>query len=129
MPVLPNAKHEIVAQELAAGKSAVEASRIAGYPAGSSFEANARKRAQRFGIRMRKAELLEDRAARAEGLQTQINAKDLTNLEHIGGKLVEIGTELPRAAMDSKLIVRIVGDLRSLMLALEQAQSSRSTAS
>lgn len=122
MPVLPNAKHEIVAQQLAAGKSPVEASRIAGYPEGSSFAPNARKRAQRLGIRMRKAELLEDRAARAEGLKTQINAKDLADLEYIGSKFVELGSELPRAAKDPTLINRIAGDLRALLLALEQAR-------
>jgi len=64
MPVLPNARHEIVAQELAAGRSMVEASRVAGYPDGSSFASNARKRAQRADIRARTAELLAARAAR-----------------------------------------------------------------
>ena len=37
MAVLANARHEIVAQELAAGKTSTEASVIAGYPAGSSW--------------------------------------------------------------------------------------------
>ena len=37
MLVLPNARHEIVAQELAAGRTAVEASRIAGYPSGEKI--------------------------------------------------------------------------------------------
>jgi len=64
MPVLRNARHEIVAQELAAGKTAVEASRIAGYPDGSSFAPNARRRIQRADIRARIAELLTERADR-----------------------------------------------------------------
>ena len=59
MPVLRKGKHELVAQALAIGKSAVEASRAAGYPDGSSFAPNARKRAQHPGIRARVAELQE----------------------------------------------------------------------
>ena len=57
MPVLRKPKHELVAQALAAGRSAVEASRDAQYPDGSSFESNARRRAQHPSIRERVAEL------------------------------------------------------------------------
>jgi hypothetical protein len=57
MPVLRNPRPEVVAQELAAGRSTAEASHEAGYPAGSSFSSNARKRAQRPGIRARVAEI------------------------------------------------------------------------
>ena len=59
MPVLRKGKHELVAQALAIGKSAVEASRAADYPDGSSFAPNARRRAQHPSIRARVAELQE----------------------------------------------------------------------
>jgi hypothetical protein len=65
MPVLRKPKHEIVAQALAAGRSPVEASREAGYPDGSSFAPNARKRAQHPRIRQRVTELQERGAALA----------------------------------------------------------------
>jgi len=54
---LRDPRHEMVAREMALGKSAVEACEIAGYPAGSSFGPNARKRAQRLDIKARIAEL------------------------------------------------------------------------
>ena len=59
MPVLRKPKHELVAQALAAGRSAIEASREANYPERSvvSFAANARRRAQHPSIRARVAEL------------------------------------------------------------------------
>jgi hypothetical protein len=41
------AQREKFAQALAAGETPEEAARVAGYPKGSSFAANARKRAQR----------------------------------------------------------------------------------
>jgi hypothetical protein len=59
MPVLRKPKHELVAQALAIGKSPVEASREAGYPDGSAFAPNARRRAQHPKIRARVAELQE----------------------------------------------------------------------
>jgi hypothetical protein len=59
-------RHEIVAQAIASGKAAVEASEEAGYPPGSSFAANARKRAQRLDIKARVAELQAPAEARAE---------------------------------------------------------------
>lgn len=58
MPVLGNPRHERVAQLLAAGCSAEDASAQAGFnAAASSFAANARKRAQRPDIRERRKEL------------------------------------------------------------------------
>lgn len=48
-------KLDIVAEEIAAGKTNVEASRIAGYPPGTSFAANAKKRAQSSYVRDRVA--------------------------------------------------------------------------
>jgi hypothetical protein len=48
-----NPRLEIVAQELAKGKSPVEASKEAGYPPGSSFDSNARKRAQDARVKAR----------------------------------------------------------------------------
>ena len=57
MGVLSNPRHEKVAQELARFKSPVEASQAAGYPPGTSFAANARKRTQRPDIRRRVKEI------------------------------------------------------------------------
>jgi|SRR5581483_5392304 len=51
------ARLEVFAQALAAGHSPVEAARAAKYPNGSSFAANARKRAQRKDVKARVAEL------------------------------------------------------------------------
>lgn len=48
-------KLDIVAEEIAAGKTNVEASRIAGYPPGKSFATNAKKRAQNPYVRDRVA--------------------------------------------------------------------------
>ena len=53
MGILADPRHEIVAQELARGKSPAEASRTAGYRPGTSFASNARKRAQRDDIKRR----------------------------------------------------------------------------
>jgi len=50
---IDNPRLEIVAQELAKGKSPVEASKEAGYPPGSSFDSNARKRAQDHRVKAR----------------------------------------------------------------------------
>jgi len=68
MPRLINARHEVFAQEIATGKSAVEAARLAGYPVGSkvSFAANARKRMGRPEIRDRIAEIQRRAADLAE---------------------------------------------------------------
>lgn len=51
------ARLEVFAQALAAGKTPVEAAKIAGYPRGTSFNANARKRAQRADVKAMVAEL------------------------------------------------------------------------
>ena len=67
MSTLWDAKHEQVAQELFLGKKPAEASRLAGYnDKASSFEANARKRAQRPDIKARVAELQKRAASLAE---------------------------------------------------------------
>lgn len=50
-------KLERFAQALAGGKTPVEAAKIAGYPKGSSFAANARKRSHRDDVKARIAEL------------------------------------------------------------------------
>lgn len=58
MGILRNSKLEIVAQALAKGKSAEEASTLAGYDTeASSFAPNARKRAQNKGVRARVVEI------------------------------------------------------------------------
>jgi hypothetical protein len=56
----------LFAQELATGKSPLEASRLAGYPPGSSFGPNSRKRAGRPDIKARVAELQHRAAELAE---------------------------------------------------------------
>lgn len=67
MPALWNKKLEIVAQELAAGRSPEEASATAQYPTdASSFKPNARKRAQRKDVVARIAEIRAPAIARAE---------------------------------------------------------------
>jgi hypothetical protein len=123
MAFLVNARHEIVAQELAAGKTPTEASVIAGYPAGSSFAPNARRRAQHANIRARMVEILAERAMRTEGLRPHVHPNDVANTEYIATKLAQLASELPRAVNDLGLMVRIIGDLRRLLLALEQAAS------
>ena len=57
MPRGSRARLEVFAQALAAGNTPVEAARIAKYPNGTSFAANARKRAQRADVKARVAEL------------------------------------------------------------------------
>jgi len=57
MAALRDRRHEQVAQCLAVMKTPAAASREAGYKDGTSFEANARKRANRKDIRARVAEL------------------------------------------------------------------------
>ena len=73
--ILLNPTHERVAQELASGKSPVEASRLAGYPDGLSFEANARKRASRPDIKARVLQLQKRAAVLAEVDKGYILAK------------------------------------------------------
>lgn len=89
MPALRNRQHEIVAQELAAGRSAEEASATAGYPAGSSFAANARKRAQREDIKARVMEIRApaiERSAEGAGLSCEYM---LARLRHLSDFNVE----------------------------------------
>jgi hypothetical protein len=57
MAALRDRRHEQVAQLLAVMKTPAAASREAGYKDGTSFDANARKRANRRDIRARVAEL------------------------------------------------------------------------
>jgi hypothetical protein len=83
MGVLNNPKHEKVAQELAKFKSPVEASQAAGYPPGSSFAANARKRVQRPDIR-----------ARVKEIQTVSGVMAAADSAYIQRKLIEM-TEIP----------------------------------
>jgi hypothetical protein len=57
---------EAFAQALAMGQSAADAARTAGYPQGGSFEANARKRAQRQDVKARVAELRAPHLAKVD---------------------------------------------------------------
>jgi hypothetical protein len=71
MSALRNPKLEHVAQELAAMRGAEEASRTAGYPDGSSFVSNARKRACRADVQRRVAELrAPEEQRRIDGVRT-----------------------------------------------------------
>ena len=128
MPILRHPRPELVAQALAAGKKPAEASADAGYPQGSSFGSNARKRAQRKDIKDRKEEILARQAARAEALKPQVHPSDIVNIEYIAAKLTQqltrLTSQLPSVVVDPELIARIVGDLRSLLVALEQTQAS-----
>lgn len=60
MPILPNAKHELFAQELASGKSAEEAHGLAGYKASRS---GASQLKQNLNISNRVSEILREREA------------------------------------------------------------------
>ena len=74
---------ETVARELAAGKTPIEASRIAGYAEGSSFAKNASKRAHRPDVQARVAELRAPGIKRAEeaiGITTEYLLAKLDNL-------------------------------------------------
>jgi hypothetical protein len=71
MPKRNKAQLEKFAQALALSMSAVEAAKAAGYPLGSSFAANARKRANRKDVKAMVAEL--QKPAR-ENVQQQITA-------------------------------------------------------
>lgn len=70
MPVLPNAKHERFAQELAKGRGQAEAYEIAGY---APSEPNASRLRSNDKVAKRVAEIQERAAIRAE-----INIADLT---------------------------------------------------
>jgi hypothetical protein len=84
MPALWNAKLEIVAQELAAGKKPEAASRIAGYPTkAKAFAANARKRAVREDVLARIEEL------RAPGIKAAEESLGITT-EYLLAKLDNI---------------------------------------
>lgn len=74
MAALRNRKLELLAQELANGKTAEEASRLAGYADGTSFKANARKRSQDKKVKARVAELRAPGIAEAEE-QVAINTE------------------------------------------------------
>jgi hypothetical protein len=83
MGVLSNPRHEKVAQELARFKSPVEASQAAGYPPGTSFAPNARRRAQQPNIRRRVKEI-----------QTVSGVMAAADSAYIQRKLIEM-TEVP----------------------------------
>lgn len=65
MPALKNARHERFVQELAKGKSQMEAYRLAGYSA-ETAESNAHRLMGNEGVRARLAELQERSAKRVE---------------------------------------------------------------
>lgn len=109
MPVLANAQHERVAQLLATGCSAEDASAQAGFNVkASSFAPNARKRAQRPDIRERVKELQGQVADRLI---------DIT-VEWIEQKLAKIAdVELERKdikASDVIAALREIGKIRGM---------------
>ena len=86
MPVLPNAKHELFAQELANGKTATEAYVAAGYKANRG---NAATLKQDQSISNRVAEILAEREhIHAQGTADAIEKTGLTK-EWIIGRLIE----------------------------------------
>lgn len=86
---------EVVAQAIAAGKSPVEASAAAGYPQGSSFASNARKRAQRADVRSRVREIQAEGAARAA-----VTAESLI-VETEEARSLAMAIEAPAAAVSA----------------------------
>lgn len=110
MPVLRNPKLEAVAQELAHDKSDEEASRLAGYPDGTSFKPNARKRAQRPDVRERVAEL------RAPGVKEAERTAAIT-AEYVLTKAADIvDVKVPKSKVKVSdqvaalgLIARVIG--------------------
>ncbi len=67
MPVLLNPRHEIVAQERAAGKTTAESCQAAGYnPENVSFRANSRKICSRRDVKARIREIQSAKAELAE---------------------------------------------------------------
>ena len=83
MPRGSRARLEVFAEALAAGHTPAEAARIAKYPHGSSFDANARKRAQRADVKARVAEL---QAPALERVKQHIDI----SIEWAAGKLAGI---------------------------------------
>lgn len=76
MPVLPNPKHERFAQELASGKTAEEAHRVAGYKASRS---GASQLKHQLNISNRVAEILAEREAiHGQATAAAIKAAGLT---------------------------------------------------
>lgn len=96
MPVLPNSRHEIFAQELAKGKSASEAYVTAGFKANDG-NAIRLKGNERVGARV--AEIIGRAAIRAEISVASITA-DLLRIAEKSEKLGEApGLSVARAAM------------------------------
>src|SRR5215469_8473067 len=104
MPPLPDHRHEIVARALAAGGTQCEASKIAGYPDGSSFVPNARKRAQRADIRARKLELESE-------MFWETDPGDPENFARVAAALIQLANDLPATTKDRARAVRISDDL------------------
>src|SRR5262249_47337561 len=104
MPPLADHRHEIVARALAAGRTQFAASKIAGYPDGSSFAPNARKRAQRADIMARKLELEREMFWETDPL-------DPENFARIAADLIQLANDLPATANDRALAVHISDDL------------------
>jgi hypothetical protein len=112
MPAIKNPKLEAVAQELANGKSTEEASRAAGYPDGSSFKPNAKRRAQRPDVKARVAELRAPGVAKAEehvAINTEYvltKASDIVNVKK-PASAVKVSDQV--AALN--LIAKVIGIL------------------
>lgn len=107
MGVLSDRRLEIVAQELARGKSPAEASVAAAYKPGTSFKHNARKRACRPDVKARVLEL-----QRISGV---VAAADSAYIQR---KLIEITEAVPKMAIRPSdqiaaltLLARIIGAL------------------
>lgn len=82
MGVLNEPRLERLAQELARGKTVVEASQLAGYKPGSSFSSNARKRANRKDVKARVLEL--------QTISGVLAAADAAHLERKALEIIEV---------------------------------------
>ena len=98
-------KLERFAQELALMKSPVEASRAAGYPAGTSFNSNARKRACRADVKARVAEL-QGKEAELVGVDSawvQRRLKEIAEV-NLGKSKIKVSDQIASLNLLAKMI-------------------------
>lgn len=110
MPALRNQKLEAVARELAHDKSDEDASRLAGYPDGTSFKSNARKRAQRADVKARVLELRAPGIAAAEehaAINTEYVLTKAANIVNVKKPASAIKVSDQVAALN--LIAKVIG--------------------
>jgi phage terminase small subunit len=102
---------ELFAQALAAGKTPVDAAKLAGYPQGSSFAANARKRAQRADVKARVAELRAPAIAKVQAVIDLSVEGQLQSLAKIAYAFDQDDVKPSDAVAAHRLIAQIRGNL------------------